>query len=212
MSSEEKFTQDQAENLRKRMEDNDLVRGKNKDVFSLPPRSETHNNEDKKVKFKIQYPLIRLLAVIFLLLVMVIPGWGMWKDRAAQVDNPVKQPEVEVEKSEPKEPIVKDEFELAEPEPVPIEEEQEQDQDVEPVLESPEEITEPEPVEEVKDEAPKQPEEQFIYHTVQEGETLFRVSQRYFRNRDGESLIKAINNLGENGTIYPGQKLKIPKQ
>jgi len=44
------------------------------------------------------------------------------------------------------------------------------------------------------------------FHTVQKGETLYRVSLKY--NISVEELIR-INNLSKNGTVYVGQKLKV---
>lgn len=48
-----------------------------------------------------------------------------------------------------------------------------------------------------------------IKHKVKQGETLFRISQTYYKNRSGEEIIKEINNL-EGNTLYTGQVLKIP--
>jgi LysM repeat protein len=50
-----------------------------------------------------------------------------------------------------------------------------------------------------------------ITHIVQKGETLFRLSMKYYNNRDGEAIIRERNELKEN-EIYEGQKLIIPLQ
>jgi LysM repeat protein len=48
-----------------------------------------------------------------------------------------------------------------------------------------------------------------IIHTVQENETLYKISMKYYGNRKGEQLIKEQNNLKDNN-IYIGQKLEVP--
>jgi type IV pilus assembly protein PilO len=50
---------------------------------------------------------------------------------------------------------------------------------------------------------------EFIEHKVKPGETLYRISQKYYNDRSGERLIIEYNNLEDN-TVYTGQVLKIP--
>jgi cytoskeletal protein RodZ len=70
MNKEEPY-RDQAEKLKQRIE-------KYKEpVFeetetSMPPRSELHRNKKKKAKVKVKFPLIRLLALFFILLPITI--------------------------------------------------------------------------------------------------------------------------------------------
>lgn len=54
-----------------------------------------------------------------------------------------------------------------------------------------------------------QAEMDIIEHKVQPGETLFRISQKYYSDRNGEEIIKKANDLNGN-TVYTGQVLKIP--
>lgn len=69
---------DQAEQLRKRMqqEENDEAKLDEKDapfdVSSLPPRSAVHKGKKKQSKHKLKYPLIRLLVFFFILLPFVV--------------------------------------------------------------------------------------------------------------------------------------------
>ncbi|WP_181833057.1 LysM peptidoglycan-binding domain-containing protein [Bacillus taeanensis] len=53
--------------------------------------------------------------------------------------------------------------------------------------------------------------EREVIHIVQKGETLFRISMKYYESRNGEEIIRERNNLREN-EIYEGQKLVIPLQ
>ncbi|MEH6939877.1 LysM peptidoglycan-binding domain-containing protein [Bacillus sp. JJ664] len=46
-------------------------------------------------------------------------------------------------------------------------------------------------------------------HVVQEGETLFTISMKYYKNRNGEEIIQDENNL-KDIEVTPGQVLKIP--
>ncbi|WP_132371036.1 LysM peptidoglycan-binding domain-containing protein [Melghiribacillus thermohalophilus] len=54
-----------------------------------------------------------------------------------------------------------------------------------------------------------EPEAEMIYYTVQQGDTLFSVSQKFYGGRFGEEMIRHANGL-EGNSIYVGQVLKIP--
>jgi LysM repeat protein len=60
---------DQAERLRKRIEKINEV---NHDESQLPPRNDLHRSRKKKTKWKLRYPIIRLLALFFILLPITI--------------------------------------------------------------------------------------------------------------------------------------------
>lgn len=51
----------------------------------------------------------------------------------------------------------------------------------------------------------------FTKHTVQSGENLYSISQKYYEDRSGEELIKEANELTSD-TLYTGQVLKIPNR
>jgi len=61
--------EDQAENLRKKMEN--ISNQQESDELHLPPRSQVHNKK-KKTKWKIKHPLVRILALFFILLPIAI--------------------------------------------------------------------------------------------------------------------------------------------
>lgn len=46
-------------------------------------------------------------------------------------------------------------------------------------------------------------------HTVQKGETLYRIAMKYYQSKSGVDIIKKANNL-KNDSISVGQTLKIP--
>lgn len=64
--NKEKPIRDQAERLRKRVERKSEQSFEKKE--SLPPRSEMHRQKQKKTKVKVKYPVIRLMALFFILL------------------------------------------------------------------------------------------------------------------------------------------------
>ncbi|MBT2638842.1 LysM peptidoglycan-binding domain-containing protein [Bacillus sp. ISL-39] len=64
--NKEKPIRDQAERLRKRVERKTDHTTEKKE--SLPPRSEMHRQKQKKTKVKVKYPVIRLMALFFILL------------------------------------------------------------------------------------------------------------------------------------------------
>lgn len=49
----------------------------------------------------------------------------------------------------------------------------------------------------------------YTKHTVQSGETLYSISQKYYEDRSGEDQIREANELTSD-TLYAGQVLKIP--
>lgn len=48
----------------------------------------------------------------------------------------------------------------------------------------------------------------FTYYTIEKGDNLYEISKRYNIN---PKLLAAINGVGNNEYIYPGQELMIPK-
>ncbi|MCM3669495.1 LysM peptidoglycan-binding domain-containing protein [Mesobacillus maritimus] len=54
-----------------------------------------------------------------------------------------------------------------------------------------------------------QAEGEIVYHTVQKGENLFRISLKYFQSQQGMEIIRKANNL-QGDEIQLGQVLKIP--
>jgi LysM repeat protein len=60
---------DQAERLRKRIE---KINDVNHDKSQLPPRNDLHRSRKKKTKWKLKYPIIRLLVLFFILLPITI--------------------------------------------------------------------------------------------------------------------------------------------
>jgi LysM repeat protein len=88
-------------------------------------------------------------------------------------------------------------------------------------VEQPEQAAEPEQTAEEPEQTAEEPEQtaeqpdqtaddtKIVYHTVVQGENLFRVSMKYYQSQSGMEIIRKANNL--NGDeIQLGQVLKIP--
>lgn len=71
MNKEDPF-RDQAERLRKTIERNNFAEGKVVERTQMPPRSSIHKKKRKKNKWKLKYPIIRLLVLFFILLPITI--------------------------------------------------------------------------------------------------------------------------------------------
>lgn len=202
---------DQAEILRKRMGENPK-----KETSPLPPRSEIHRKKDKKGKFRFRFPLIRILALAFIIIVCIVASYNLWKDHI-QLTNASETGENEInndsnidvielkdaEEVEEKVEQVENEPEVAQPAetiPTPVEK---------PVTEVQGEDSTP-----VQDKAVEQANttqtEKVLHHKVKAGETLYRISMKYYKSRAGEEVIKKTNGLDANGTVMTGQILKIP--
>ncbi|OLS40205.1 LysM peptidoglycan-binding domain-containing protein [Bacillus sp. MRMR6] len=214
MNKEEPY-RDQAERLRRRIEkinEQNLV-----EQDKLPPREQIHRQKRKKTKMKIKYPVIRLLVLSFILLPIIIFSMNSYyndKNRGGVEKTTVPTSGYETVK-----------FEEANTDHIVDEDKEEEQAVVEVDL-----AVETEPVEEVippeneasengvetpettastKNDETKTQQNNFIYHTVQPGENLFRISMKYYHSKAGEEIIKKANKL-LNENVYVGQVLKIP--
>jgi LysM repeat protein len=229
MNHEEPY-RNQAERLRQKIEkvkDGGVIIVEKND---LPSRTDIHRNKKNKTKIKVKFPIIRLLALFFILLpVVIISAYSVLGSKEISTSDKVNTVgrggyEINVKESEVRKPV---EEELPENEP-PIDE-------VEVIVEKEEENinpSEPQTTETVDEEIEttnqtstdmeqiqtETPNEEagtttttnLVYHTVQPKETLFAIAMKYYQSQSGIERIQAANNL--NGIeIMVGQVLKIPK-
>lgn len=223
MASDKKRDHDnQAEQLKKRLEENNLVKpsetvADQQATSSLPPRSKVHTKtETKQMKWRIRYPLVRLLALIFILMVFLVPGYHIWKNQVQPVESEqageekIKSENIEViemDKADGEgEPPIDDEFEFAEDSEEP-----------EPTMQKEENIKEKneakatEIIEVVEQTGEKLPERaKAKTYIVQPGDNLFRISLKFYKDRSGEQIIKEANGITDIRNIEPGMKLIIP--
>lgn len=218
---------DQAEILRKRMEEN------NTETDHLPPRSEVHRKKDKKVKLRVRFPLIRLLALSFILIVCIVASYNLWKDHiqltnASETENENKNDSnidvVEIKDTEEGtgsvEEVQKVEEKVEQQAEEKVAEVQDQVEAVQPTDTTPAPIGQATTEVPVKEATPvpntateqvnKNEPTKVLYHKVKAGETLYRISMKYYKSRAGEEIIKKTNGLDANGTVMTGQILKIP--
>lgn len=68
---------DQAEELRR------LVEKQNSEIVpGLPPRSEVHKHKrNKKIAFKIKFPIVRLLLILFFIIVILAITSPIWLEK-----------------------------------------------------------------------------------------------------------------------------------
>ncbi|WP_186306468.1 LysM peptidoglycan-binding domain-containing protein [Siminovitchia fortis] len=194
--------------------ENERVAGKD----ALPSRAEYHGKKRKpgnKKKMKVSIPLVLLLILLMLpigILSIINSGdrsnanpvsGGSGEEVSFETEDPVNEPEPETkdkkekeaEKSADesdkedkkgeakKEDPVKSEEKTAETEEPPAEKQDEQNED--------------------------NPGEKVTYHTVQQGENLFRIAMKYYNSQEGVEKIRQANGLAGN-EISVGQTLKIP--
>ena len=208
MNNDESNKLDQATTLREK-----ASKGKE----ALPPRSKLHANKKKKTKWKIHYPMVRLIGIAFFLIPIAILAIVLNEDqniisKILPSESSIYEP-VHVIKPTPTPPASEEEEKEEEDKKETIEEEDIKEEVVteEIETESSETVTEekeekPEPVIE---ESAIEDEIEIIYHTVQKEETLFSISVKYYNGRHGEKIIKDFNNLITN-QVNVGQTLKIP--
>ncbi|MCQ6273845.1 LysM peptidoglycan-binding domain-containing protein [Bacillus sp. V3B] len=217
MSKENPY-RDQAEKLRQKIERTDFEEGQVIEKEELPPRSRVHEQKRKKNKWKLKYPVIRLLALFFILLPITILSIYsiLAKDGVSDVKKTVGEPSegfeiINIEKSDQLDPPIDKENET---------QEEDDDQSVESSIneiehkdEALEETTQQQNLNQSSQDivdslgeisGPKD----IIYHTVQPDDTLYSISMKYYKSKAGIDTIKSTNGLTSN-EIRIGQVLTI---
>lgn len=205
-----------------------------KRTSTLPSRSEIHRQKKKKTRFKIKYPIIRLLALLFILLPVAILSFkfntNLEKLEASPVkksanfesisyenkDEAVRYPENNEEETPTEETETEQEPEITEQEQKIVEQEEAKQPEVNKQEEPKEEAGQQVNENTTSNEEAKQPVQELPmdrydvkYHKVKADETLYRISMKYYNSRSGEELIKRWNNINGD-TVIEGQVLKIP--
>ncbi|KAA9026159.1 LysM peptidoglycan-binding domain-containing protein [Niallia endozanthoxylica] len=212
---------DQAEKLRQRIKPADFEEGQAVDREELPPRSRVHQQKRKKNKWKLKYPVIRLLVLFFILLPITIfsiysavaknkigdsePAVGESTDgfEFIDIDNP-EENSPDVENSQSTDDGAEEDSGLLETEPSGEEIDaslDQQDADNQSIDKS--------ALIEAGDGSSDSTPKDTVYHTVKPGETIFRISMMYYQSKVGIDTIKATNSLTSN-EIRVGQVLIIP--
>jgi LysM repeat protein len=229
MNKEEPY-RDQAERLKQRIEKiNDNQPGAARE--KLPPREEVHREKRQKTKWKIKYPVIRMLVLSFILLPIIIFSIYSYLEGGKNV-GPIKTggnssnyETINFEKSSPenKEAQIKNENQGNiqkddKMDEASMDKDNESVENLPTTPESKETTTEQDP--DVKSGAqdkpiepitsqPESPPNKVINHTVKSGETLYRIAINYYHSKEGINTIKEANNL-KTEQINLGQVLKIP--
>lgn len=225
MNREEPY-RSQAERLKQRIE---KINEKNSDSrVKLPPREQVHREKRKKTKLKLKYPVIRILVLFFILLPVVIFSVYSYLEggeinKAKKVSGDTNGYEVinfekettnkaEETKEEVKEEVKEEPEEEADNSNEAVEVQEPAAQDT-PALESTEAAV-ISPNGEDKNSSPnvettKSSSSKVVYHTVKEGENLYRIALKYYHSKTGEDIIRRANNISGN-EIRLGQVLKIP--
>lgn len=194
---------------------------------SLPSRKEVHGKKKQKMKLKMKFPLVKLLALFFVLLPITVLAiyTSLSKDDSTEaVDgNQASYSEVKGFESYNKEDskVVVETTDKEEKEEASASKEEPADkQEKTEAVEEPkeeavvEETKEPTPTTtetpaETPAETPKKEEAKVIQHTVKPNETIFRIAMTYFSSQEGIEIIKQYNGLSSN-EITVGQVLQIP--
>lgn len=212
MNKEEPF-RSQAERLKRRIEKINEETTEVRD--QLPPREQIHREKRKKTKWKVKYPIIRILVLFFILLPIVIfsaysyleEGKGSKTEKVTGDSSGYEV--INFEKTDTESTV---ETKVEEKENAPVEENQEAIEVQKPIsqdtpIDSP--ASEPTTISGQSTDKNVEPAPQVIYHTVKPGENLYRISLKYYHSKAGEEIIRKANNMSGN-EIYLGQVLKIP--
>jgi LysM repeat protein len=236
---------DQAERTRKKIK-RTKSNNTRPEMEELPPRSKLHRQKRNKNKWKVKYPVIRLLALFFILLpISIFSAYSYLNNEDEDAGNGVIKSEgyekisietnstnTETEPS-PSPPVSFEEKDMeaegkpsVEPAPlaedsVPSPADSKNPPTVAPKPQVSNKVSHEEP-EESQDMVPNQEQEtselktevvqtdeKIVYHTVKEGDNLFRISLNYYNSQQGMEIIRNANNL-QGDEVQLGQVLKIP--
>ncbi|UGB29298.1 LysM peptidoglycan-binding domain-containing protein [Metabacillus sp. B2-18] len=215
--NDQKRQSDQAEGLRTKMIDE-----YKQEHGDYPPRSEVHKGQKStKAKVKMKYPVIRLLALFFILLPIFILSMNVYfNGKNAQItqgDQVVGVDTVFIsngqESTNESEEVNSSDSTVEEQDSSDLESEEvvstntssseneakvgQEDQITEDTLQTNSEETGVEEYKEIKT------------HKVTSGETLFTIAIEYYNSKAGMEIIRTYNGITGN-EIYEGQVLKIP--
>jgi LysM repeat protein len=210
MNKEDPY-RDQAEKLRTKIEKVDFEEGQMVEREDLPPRSRVHQKA-KKNKWKLKYPVIRLLVLFFILLPITIFSIysTIAKDKIGNVKETIGGSTEEFETIDIEDPATP---------PVTNGEESNQSEEVDHSsgndtngqMEGASPQLQQEGTVSAQTIAPPvNPQEKtVVYHKVKPGDTIYRISIKYYKSKSGIDTIKSANNLSSN-EIRTGQVLTIP--
>jgi len=218
--NKERPYREQAEKLRQKIDIDPFEEGEVVDREELPPRSRVHLQKRKKNKWKLKYPVIRLLVLFFILLPITIfgiyssllerPGGDGTKTGGESsggfeiIDIERPKPVGGNEEEQDQSSEGKDEFDLWESEEKESEEVEQTSEDASASASSQE--TQSVSIDSLVSDT-KSRTKDIIYHKVQS--TIFRISMKYYHSKAGIDTIKSANNLSNND-IRVGQVLTIP--
>ncbi|WP_318508543.1 LysM peptidoglycan-binding domain-containing protein [Bacillus sp. T3] len=213
--------------------------GEKSESTSLPPRSEVHHQKRTKNKTKSEkqsFPLIRLQVVFFILLPIIIFAIYTYRDNlfpnstktgmeeksgyeTISIEDSNAVDKKNSQKAESKESDENGQQTSAEDKSEAVSDPAADQTTSEPTTESSAGgVSGTATVSETPDtpvvsNAPanntKDNSQEIKLHTVQKGETLYRIAMKYYQSKSGVDIIKKANNL-KSDSISVGQTLKIP--
>ena len=232
MNSEEPY-RDQAERLKRRIE---KINDQNEGSDLIPPREQVHRQKKTKTKWKLKYPVIRLLVLFFILLPIIIFSVISYLDgkkiNGTEKTNGESVGYEEINFDKPKKEEIKNTAEKVdqqkkteqETSSQPIEKQETVSTQTQPASNNTSSVqaneantsslvTNNSSSEQTKVTAggTTQPVKtaKIIYHTVKPKETLYRIALLYYHSKNGINKIKKANHI-LNNQITTGQVLKIP--
>lgn len=209
MNKEEPF-RSQAERLKRRIEKINEETIEVRD--QLPPREQIHREKRKKTKWKLKYPIIRILVLFFILLPIVIFSAYSYleegkNNKSKKVSGDSSGYEViNFEKTETESNVENNEEEK---EIETVDNESEAVETVQPVVPASPPVSANSKGTDKNSEPPNTDSVNVVYHKVKSGENLYRIGLKYYHSKAGEEIIRKANNLKGN-EIYVGQVLEIP--
>jgi LysM repeat protein len=232
MNKEEPYRY-QAERLKQRIQ---KINEKVEYGDELPPREQIHRQKKKKTKWKLRFPVIRLLVLCFILLPIIIFSVISYRDSGKKtigsektssdsigyeiinLDNNEDESKADSVKTEDN---IQNDSNVSSPEEqseVPLVEEKSTDDSSQPTTQSVPASSNQTPGDQQQTDKNSstqtvtkktEPTVRVKYHKVQPGEGLFRIAMDYYQSQKGIDIIKKANNLTSEN-IYAGQVLKIP--
>ncbi|MEQ6389003.1 LysM peptidoglycan-binding domain-containing protein [Bacillaceae bacterium S4-13-58] len=185
-------------------------------LLNMPPRSVVHSQSNKGVKFKIKFPLVRLLLLVFIVILLSIPFYHIWQSNYEESDSlsissepkvgemvsiiSVNDSNGKVENNEKENTDVEKEMLMIE------------EVDSEPSGKGDDELTLVSKNEQIQNQDQKIVENPSPrYYQVKKGDTLFSIAMEFYGGKWGEALIIEANELNRK-EVFAGETLLIPEE
>ena len=189
-----------AEQMRKKVD----RKNPKEETEGLPSRNKVHGRKKQNHQWKVKYPMIRLLVLFFILLPITIYSAYRYihpLDGIGKAINSSGGYRISLEENNYQEKSSKDLLTSGESDNLPVQEESIVPVEPKPITNDHTSLEDGKNTESTS--------QKILYHHVEKGDNLFRISLKYYQSQEGMEIIRKANNL-QGDEVLVGQVLTIP--